>query len=199
MDAIDILHHIDDFYNSAWDKLIITGAIIIGAVGFLVPYLFNRHQQRQLILSKEQVEAELKEELRSLKNELNEENKKEIAQVSDKFKKENEEQYFRASAVMHFLQGLIFQTNSRFAHALEEFVISGKESLDVDYFYNLHRVIRNIQLCFKGGISKDEFNKLFEDRDYDYNTFINYISEKDKKKLYTKEIEILKKLPEQLQ
>ena len=73
MNDLDILQHVDSFYNSAWDKLIIVGTIALGIVGIIAPVTIQWYQKRTLKLSEENLREILRKEIENSKSQLKEE------------------------------------------------------------------------------------------------------------------------------
>ena len=58
-DTLEIINRIDQFYDSAWDKLIIIGTISFGIVGIVVPLIIQWYQKKSLKLSEENLKTEI--------------------------------------------------------------------------------------------------------------------------------------------
>ena len=57
INSFDILRNVDEFYKSAWDKLVLFGSGAIILVGIVLPYLANliikiKQQKRKLLRMK---------------------------------------------------------------------------------------------------------------------------------------------------
>ncbi|WDO11554.1 hypothetical protein MH928_09435 [Flavobacterium sp. WW92] len=84
MKEIDILNQVNEFYNSAWEKLLVVGTIALTIVGIIAPIMMQWYQKRTLKLSEEHLREVLRKEIESSKIQLKEEIE---ALVNEKFKK----------------------------------------------------------------------------------------------------------------
>lgn len=63
--SIDLIDKVDNFYNNAWNKLILFGSILFAIVGVFIPLVIQWYQKRTLKLSEETLKNNLKKELKT--------------------------------------------------------------------------------------------------------------------------------------
>ena len=78
MDDLTLLKAVEEFYNSAWDKLIYSGILAIAIVGVLMPVLIQWWQKNALLVQEKNIEQNAKEYVRESMKGLAEEIKKQM-------------------------------------------------------------------------------------------------------------------------
>jgi len=175
-DSVDYIEKINNFYNSAWDKV----AIIFALVGVLAPLLINFIQLRQNEKNKDAVKASLKVEL---KNEFDEYLKSQITRIEHSsqgvsyqiqsdifFDKEKFKESF-GETVNAMTCYLIGEDYNNFINALDDLLIRFKkitkadvESLANEYshYYHISALIEKMTksgdqkyLCHVGRLKKE--------------------------------------------
>ena len=105
LSAIEILNHLDTFYNNAWNKLILFTTILLAVVGILIPLIISWLQTRNLKLKEEnlrkELEADYKKKISVVKEDLLKEIKSQFEQKISDF--ETKQEVLRAE-----LKGLHF-------------------------------------------------------------------------------------------
>lgn len=65
-----LLTQVNEFYDSAWNKLIIVGTIALTIVGIIAPLLIQWYQKKSLILSETRLRDSFRKEMDDFKREL---------------------------------------------------------------------------------------------------------------------------------
>ena len=130
VDNIDYLNQIDSFYNSAWDKLVLTGSIVIGLVGIVVPILIQFWQQRNLETQERNLKGEIETQIAKAKEELK-------VMIEDLIKKEVDSLGIKQQESFDNIEGKLLQTQ-------------GNLFYDKDNKSALHSYIRAARQYLKG-------------------------------------------------
>lgn len=72
-DTLEILTKINEFYDSAWNKLVLTGVFAFTIIGVIVPYFLDRHQKKVLKLSEEKFETQMNNQIEEAKKTIEKE------------------------------------------------------------------------------------------------------------------------------
>lgn len=59
MESIELLKSVDEFYNSAWNKLMVYSSVLIAIVGIIIPIILTWWQNRTLKIKEESIKMEL--------------------------------------------------------------------------------------------------------------------------------------------
>jgi hypothetical protein len=141
---LEVITHINEFYDSAWQKLIIAGALLIGIVGILVPLIIQFYQKKlidskQLEL-KQHINAVIYEkqiELASLINQT-------ISENANKFKIQQDKDLNKLTAKIHHMHGLFFAHQKLYARAIQDYCIAINFFQIAGDFINVQNSIENI-------------------------------------------------------
>ena len=130
VDNIDYLNQIDSFYNSAWDKLVLTGSIVIGLVGIAVPILIQFWQQRNLETQEKNLKGAIERQIAKAKEELKD-------MIQDLIKKEVDSLGIKQEESFDNIEGKLLQ-------------IQGNLFYDKDNKSALHSYVRAVRQYLKG-------------------------------------------------
>lgn len=83
MENLDLITQLQDFYEQAWDKLIIAGVLIFAILGLFVPLLYFVVQK---ILTRAQ-EAKIDQKINNMKNTLKDEIRTDIDSIKEELEK----------------------------------------------------------------------------------------------------------------
>lgn len=65
MDPLELLNHVDTFYNNAWGKLVVVVSIITGFFGVALPIIFLLFQRKSFKDEKEEIKKKILDDLSS--------------------------------------------------------------------------------------------------------------------------------------
>lgn len=194
MDPLEILKAVDDFYRSAWDKLIIYTGILVAVVGVIIPILFtwlqNRTQRiREEVIKKElenAFDAKLKEIEEKLTGSIEENMGKKSAEIEKKI--ENKVEMVEAYAI--HIQGDNRFNQKLFKLSLKDYFIAGKIYLNGKDHLHLGRVNTGIKEAIQS-ITKEELEAL-QSESSQPSTYISLLEEKNENGILTDFITVLK-------
>lgn len=200
MVEIDIIQQIEQFYNSAWDKLIMTGSIIFGVFGILIPIIFQLLQNRSLRLQEKEIKLDIGNQLAKQKKELQGEIKKEYQDEIKRLTEDFDNKAMGLQGMGHHLQGNGYLRDKLYISATHDFIWAAHSYLIAEDYHNL-KTVTNLLLntCFKK-ISKEDFNDLFHQHDMTFDEYFEKLKKADKNYIAKEVITELKycagKLPE---
>lgn len=199
MDIIDIVDRVELFYENAWQKLITTGAIVIGVVGLVVPILIQLWQNKLLKFN----ESKLKDDIRKEIADIKAESRKEIDDINSKLTKdlaselqhnfvtmeaklETKSNYLRAMG--YHLQGRIEDESNRYDTAAENF-------LNAIYLYSFGGDTENIVILIDYLVERKTviLNKTFL-TNYNHIQFRNFDEYFDKIHRNVTEVIVIRKI-----
>jgi len=122
--ALEILDHVQSFFYTAWGMLLATVAILSVVVGFLIPYLIGRAQEKSLKLKEDELVGRIKEA-----TDLYEKNLKQALETVAETEK-------RVLNQMNERMGLLWMTQGRQA---EEFAVNSP--------WSWHQIVVAYQSC----------------------------------------------------
>jgi len=162
MEPIEILQKVDEFYNSAWTKLL----IIVGIMGILFPIIFAIIQHWFLGIR----EGAIKKELQSIFDvKLNEIKEKLISSIEEKFEEKSKEIIKLVKKETDLIDAGIYhvQANDSFekgeySDALESYIVAGEKYLNGTDYLNLGRVNDGIKDTLKS-IKKEDLEAIIEE------------------------------------
>lgn len=179
--SLEIIEKVDTFYNNAWGKLVIFGAILFGIVGVFVPVFIQWYQKRTLKLSEETLKNRLKQELT---DEL-------TLTISKKFE-ENEKKLkilnASANAKILFSQAKFSAEKNSYKGALGEIVTASVSSLECDDFRTLQELLDFMINSCLPNLSIEEINDLKTANICDLHQFLEDLTKKDDRAMFQTKI-----------
>lgn len=147
-----IINQVNEFYDSAWLKLI----IVISILGIVVPILVQYFQRRNLKDLTDFIQKQLNEGFQLKLSELKEFNKKEIQNAIDllnqdlnKIKQRIEVVATEMDSSTFFLQGRTFMNDNDPSRAISSFLRSAYLSLKTERVERVTAPFVNAMICFK--------------------------------------------------
>ncbi|NVO11191.1 MAG: hypothetical protein HXX16_14610 [Bacteroidales bacterium] len=182
MEQIDIIKQIEEFYNSAWDKLIITGSIIFAVFGIIIPFVFQFMQNRILRLQEKEIRINTQEQLEQLKLELQQEIRKEYQEEIKKITEEFDKKSQGLKGMGLHLQGNSHLQAKKYKNATYDFLYAFKLYLIGEDFKNLSTIADLLlKSCFPN-ITKEDLIDIFQKTDMTIEDYFNQLKEIDKNK-----------------
>lgn len=181
--SFELLNQVNEFYNSAWEKLITIGSIAFAIVGVIVPLIIQWYQKKQLKISEEDLENKFKKEIESIKEtikaEINEILKEEVKLFEVKIKKiENS-----SNAKLLHLQGQKHVSSSNFKSALVDFLGSAKFYSRADEYGNLQPMLEMIENTLDK-ITKEDIEDIIVSQKYSIKEILEEINKADDKNAF---------------
>lgn len=139
--SFDLLEKVSDFYNSAWDKLILIGSISIGIVGILVPLLIQHYQKIVLQVHEDRIKEELKLEFKIAEEQLRETLNSNLEEKFKEFEERLKKLSASAKASTLHLQGNTLRNDSLYNKALVSFIKAALLYQDCDENTNLQTML----------------------------------------------------------
>jgi len=143
-DALEILSKVNEFYSSAWDKLILFGTVSFAIVGIFVPLIIQWYQKRVLIINEKEFESRVNKKIDQIKNEITDELSKKIDEKFKLFDKELEVAKQLSVAQSYHIQGNLYAQKDEFYEALKDFISASKHYSYCQDAFNLKRSLENI-------------------------------------------------------
>ena len=148
MEAIEIINSVEQFYNSAWDKLIFVISISVVFLGFFIPLIINWWQKRSLKIAED-----------SLKDDLTKFITDEFIKKSEKLEELFDKKMSAVEAKTFHLQGNIHENDELYDRALTSFIIAGYKYLQGEDFVNLIR-INNLIITTMPKLTEEQLEEL---------------------------------------
>lgn len=179
--SIDLIDKVDNFYNNAWNKLILFGSILFAIVGVFIPLVIQWYQKRTLKLSEETLKNNLKKEL---KTELLAEIKEQFDENEKKLKTLNAS----ANAKILFSQAKFSVEKNSYKGALGEIVTASISSLECNDFRTLQELLDFLLNSCLPFLSVEEINDLKTANVCDLNYFLEELAKKDDRAMFQTKI-----------
>lgn len=165
---IEILEKLDQFYNNAWDKLIIYNTIFLAIIGVLIPFIIQWWQNRNLKIKEDVLKKELQDIFDTKYEEFT---KKMINAVEEKFSSEVVEIKKYLDIINASLKGSHFhlQANSEsdIKEKMKSLIWAADNYIKGEDFLNLI-IILEMLVSNIPQLSKEDFAEIFvEDADMD--------------------------------
>jgi tRNA nucleotidyltransferase/poly(A) polymerase len=148
---LNIVTQVDSFYNSAWEKLVLYGAIMFIVVGIIFPTILQVYIQLQQKHTLKQKEEKLKKEFSEYLVKLKEEI---ITELDKKFKEKSNEINNQTKQITSIGLGCTFhlQGNSlmdvkQYVNAMESYLNSLENYFSGKDLVNLSIVLDNVNSC----------------------------------------------------
>ena len=187
----NIISQVNDFYDSAWLKLL----FVITILGILVPLIAQYYQRKSLKDLTDFIQKQLKESFDTKLNELKDYNKQEMEDQMKIFKDninlvtiKNKNLSTELEGAIYFLQGRSYIINKEYTLALRSFLIAAYYWLNTERSEKALIQFVNIKICLKNIKDKNVLEKMkFEISKIKVETFdeiIKYFRKHEKKEIY---------------
>lgn len=161
---LDIVNKIDQFYNSAWDKLIIAGSLILLVVGFVIPIvtqLYIRQKQRYTLREMEKRFREQMLEYITLKEKeaterINEKMDEKITEIKEYMSQIKESS---SGAIFH-VQGTMFCDMGKYRDSLTSYLFACESLIKCKDWVNINRIFTTIKDRCLPNITKEDLNHI---------------------------------------
>jgi hypothetical protein len=192
INSFDILRNVDEFYKSAWDKLVLFGSGAIILVGIVLPYLANliikiKQQKRELTMR-----GKLLDKIQKFEDEI-------IESIDKKFKKDAEDIRIqienvrsRSFALSYHLQGIFRFEKGEYRNALASHIWAGLLYVGCSDQEGIKLVLDNIIRCLPN-VYYDDLTELKEIENISLGRLISLIENNDTMKVFTSSIVEIKK------
>lgn len=163
MDNYELINQVDEFYNSAWNKLLLVGTVSFAIVGILVPYILQWYQKKSIKLSENELRQEIAKELEEIKVSLMADVISFFNEQSKKYEEKFIMQSHSSEAGLFHIQGRLELSNSEHKASLFSFLVAAKNyNLTQDYI-NLRAILETIDSEVLQGIKKSDIEELQEE------------------------------------
>jgi len=188
-DTLETLTKVDNFYSSAWDKLVAIGTII----GIIIPIIYALYQRRLYSLNKKELTDEINTELESIKSELdNLVNKK----IEEKFALHISELNKKMSALdasTFHIQGRDNVLRKAYEDAYIDFVTASNGYLKGEDYLNLGITLKVICDHVLPHMNAKQVEQLKTTKVADIDDLIKKLEKADEKGIFTTQIRLLLK------
>jgi|GEM_PF-5006110 len=146
-DTLEILTKVNEFYDYAWNKLIVMGTFVLTIVGIIVPIIIQRYQDKILSVNEQKLEKRIIEEIEDAKIKIQE-------QLKEEFDKKIEEQEDKTHIRMCIMSGFMTHTQANllaerklYYSALGSYIVSLNAYVAGDDQNNVIKVLEEIEDC----------------------------------------------------
>jgi len=190
-ETLEILEKVNNYYDSAWNKLIITGSVIIAVVGVVVPLLIQWWQKKNIQLSEEALDVKMKDKFSALqvklKDEIRAEYQSEITRLGLEVKKYKAE----AKANAMFLQAASNFDLRKYKIALGDFSTACNLFITATEWLGVQDCLINIHACLEN-ITKKDYEEYLRVNNVDLSKILKIINHHDDTKLLSLQIDEIK-------
>ncbi|WP_173968483.1 hypothetical protein, partial [Flavobacterium collinsii] len=148
-DTLEILAKVNEFYNSAWDKLLIFGTVSFAIIGIVLPVIIQWYQNRIIKINEKEFEAKINLKIEDLKKEMKTEIETEFSEKRKNLEVILEKQENLFSARIAHMQAINYLDNNNTYDALKEYIISIEFYINTDDYKNLIRSLKTILICLE--------------------------------------------------
>ncbi|MCD6069347.1 MAG: hypothetical protein K0S33_4173 [Bacteroidetes bacterium] len=160
IDALELLTKVNDFYESAWNKLIIIGTVSFGVIGIIVPIVIQWYQKKTLKISEELLKKDTEAKTLKIKSELLKEINASLEKRLQEFEIKVENITSSAEAKTFHLQGNTNLSQKRTLEALSDYIIASEGYIKCTDYINLQRVLESISKDCISQLSIEEITDL---------------------------------------
>jgi len=186
MDPTEILKSVNDFYQQAWDKLIIYTGILVAVVGIIIPILFtwlqNRTQRIREESIKKEIDSNLDLKIKEIEEKLNKKYEETISKMSSELLDKVSIKAELAEAYSFYNQGNSSFAKKDFYTALYSYFSAATRFLKGDEYSNLLRINDNILNSL--GFSNEEVLNRLDETGNGIEEYLSFLKENDDKNLF---------------
>jgi hypothetical protein len=196
----DIITQVNDFYDSAWLKLI----IVISILGIIVPIIVQYLQRKNLKDLTESIRKQMNDTFESKVNELKDFNVREMQLITQEFKsnislveQQNENLLTELDASTFYLQGKASINSDNYNLAIQSFIKSAHLWSQTKRPEKVKVIFVNLASCLKK-INKKSYGDAIDKRltksslSMNLDEYIEYFDMNENKDLFEKELNVVK-------
>ena len=185
MDTFNIIAQVEQFYTSAWDKLILVAAVL----GIWVPLLIQFYQKKLYDSNEKKLSDTIKQEVKDAKTTL-EQYLKELINEQDKNIKEKVE---KLEAKMEWMAFHLQAVNNFSTKDLGSCIIASKRYLECEDFKNLRTILKLLILSLEDKTREEVEDLKIENKDMDIVELIDFLKKKNYKWSFSDQIADIEK------
>ncbi|MDL2144503.1 hypothetical protein QQY79_18395 [Flavobacterium tructae] len=192
-ETLEILSKVNEFYDSAWNKLLIVATVI----GFLVPFIIQIYQTWILNLNKKKLEQKIKEEVEKSKNEMEIAFQNTLNDKVGEFELKLKDLSIRTEIYLRYLHATRSIENQNYFGALNDLLNALNMFLDIDIKKNGKpnlKVYLNATLIGLSSIAAVDFKRLSTEKNLNPNSILKKLKEKEGAEKYHDIIEEIKQV-----
>lgn len=185
--SLDIISQVNDFYQQAWDKLIIFGGLIVALFGIALPIFLTFFQNKITRNFETSFKAAFKEEIR---NEVIESLNQEYSDKLHALKAKIEAQTSISQAITWHFGGLSYNDKEDYKNAFGFFIRALELYIEGKDYANAHIVIE----CLRGPLltlSQEEYDDLRDERKLKFDVLRSMIESLDNQVILSNEFDAL--------
>lgn len=149
MEPNEILKSVNDFYQQAWDKLILYSTILIAFIGVIVPILFTLLQNRTQLIREDAIKKELgnffDSKLKEMETALEASITKKFEGQINKINKKIDDKINLVDAGVYHIQGNMYFDKEKYLLAIMSYFVAGEGYLKGKDYANLEVINKNIK------------------------------------------------------
>lgn len=187
----EIISKVNEFYNSAWEKLVLIGTVSFGIVGIIIPMAIQWYQRRSLKLSEDILKKEMALELENSKKEILEQIQISLKESLDNYERKIEKLNSSMEASTFHLQANSQIEKGLVLDAFADYITAASGYLHCENYINLQIVLRTISNSCLPKLSIEEINDLKIKNEVDFDILLANISDNDEMNTFT---EILREI-----
>jgi len=191
LDTLKILESIHNFYDSAWDKLVIFGTLLVAIVGILIPIVVLYAQRLMYKVEENKMKNELQIKMTEVKNTLENSVEEKFKNLSETLNKKIDDVEKSSKGSVCLMQGNFYLSNRSYSTATLSYIASVNNFLETTDQRNLQTALEMLTATFSYLYEKDiEDSEIIVEK---FDAVIKKLHQKDTEGQYSKYIEKLSK------
>lgn len=206
-ETLEILTKVNEFYDSAWSKLIFLLAGAFAVLGVIMPFVIQYFQNKSIKASEKELESKMNLQLIELKNTLKEDFSKvideKILEYKNDFELKIEKINANANGSSFHAQGNVNHDKKNYKEATRDYFYAIDSYIICEDYINLKAVIAGVLFCIDN-LSKDDIDYLENVLSIDLSGTLDNVEimngggafTRDTRSIKSKILKILKSTPE---
>ncbi|OXB08563.1 hypothetical protein B0A81_09645 [Flavobacterium plurextorum] len=194
-ETLEILTKVNEFYDSAWSKLIFLLAGGFAILGIIMPFVIQHFQNKALKASEKELETKYNSKLSELRqvleNDLNKKLEEQIEIFKDQIEKKMEKNYESANASTLHMQANVNRDKKFYQSAIRDYLHSSTSYAIAEEFINLKATLTGVTYCLDF-LKKSEIDYLEEVENIKLLETLDIIENKTISGSFTREIRGIK-------
>lgn len=188
-DTMEILTKVNEFYDSAWNKLLIIGSLI----GIVFPVVINWYQNKSLTLQKTELEDKITNEINTAKDTIKNELVSVLEEKIGDYEKQIKKTTDRLTGFANHLNASNIYDKKDYTNAFENYIYAISYYINTDENINLQRCLEYSHICLDKLPETDKEN-LISENFFNLENYLNEIEEKKETSFLNKDIKALRRI-----
>lgn len=190
----ELINQVNEFYNSAWDKLVIVATVSFAIVGIIVPLLIQWYQKKSLQSSEDRLKNEINAESNKIKEALEIEMRAFLELETKKFEDKIKKLENKFEAGIFHVQGNNELHRKDYKSAFGSLCIAAMFYVRIDDFQNLRAILDDIDHGdWIQNLEKKDIEELNQSNNCDIEKIFDEINAKENKGSFKAIVQSIKK------